>query len=81
MATAIRTISTLDQGENCMMIKVSELKKLVKEKKKRMGKDYIEYLNRKLTNIVLSHINMLGSRGTLKAKDFVYFDAIRKERR
>lgn len=61
-----------------MLLKVSEVRKLIRSKKKRASKDYLEYLSRKLEKIVLGHINQIGSRGTLRAKDFVFIDEFNK---
>ena len=59
-----------------MILSIAALKRLAKDKKKRVGRDYIAYLNTKVEMIVLSHIHMLGSRGTLKAKDYLFLDAM-----
>jgi hypothetical protein len=60
------------------LINKQVLRRLVSGKKKRMGADYVAYLNKKLETIVLGHIHMLGSRATLKAKDFIFLDAVNK---
>jgi hypothetical protein len=61
-----------------MILSAAALRRLIKTKGKRMDKYYAEYLNKKLEKIVLGHIHMLGSRGTLRAKDYIFLDAVNK---
>ena len=78
MVMVTRTITIWDQKDLTMLINIAAIKKIASEKKKRVGRDYIEYLNKKLERIILGHIHIIGSRGTLKARDFLLLDEVNK---
>ena len=61
-----------------MILSAAALRRLVNGKNKRMDKFYAGYINGKLEKIVLGHIHMLGSRGTLKAREFRLLDEVNK---
>jgi len=61
-----------------LFINVAVLRRLIRDGGKRAGKDYIEYLNKKVEKIVVGHMHRIGSRATLKAKDFIFLDEVNK---
>ena len=52
-----------------MYIVQSKVRSLAKSRGKRVSKGYIQYLERRVHDIVNAHIERLGSRVTLNAED------------
>lgn len=63
-----------------MYIVRSKIKTLAKSQGKRVSKAYIQYLERKVHDLVSGHIKMLGSRVTLNASDAEALEAYRSTR-
>lgn len=60
-----------------MYIHKTAVGKLAKEHSKRVGKSFYGYLERRIYNIIMTHIGMLGSKKTLNAEDAETLDAYR----
>jgi chemotaxis methyl-accepting protein methylase len=63
-----------------MYIVRSRIKALAKSKGKRVSASYVQYLERRVYEMVVHHINLLGSRVTLNVRDAEALDAFRMTR-
>jgi fructose-1,6-bisphosphatase/sedoheptulose 1,7-bisphosphatase-like protein len=63
-----------------MYVVKSKVKALAKTKGKRVSKSYFLYLERKIHDIVMHHISIMGSRVTLNIEDAEALDAFRMTR-
>ena len=62
-------------------VKASEIKRLVKSKGKRAGKDFVAYCNERVEHMVLNYIHITGSKKTLRALDCITLDEFNRHRR
>lgn len=58
-------------------IVVSSVRRLAKERGKRVSKGFIDFLDRRVRSIVISHIHLLGGRKTLNAQDSEAIESFR----
>jgi len=63
-----------------MLIVRSKVRALAKEHGKRVSSSYIEYLERRVREIMLGHMSILGSKMTLNIQDAEALDAYRMTR-
>ena len=63
-----------------MYLVKSAVKKLIKEHNKRMSPDYLVYLSARIEKMILSHINIIGSRKTLSGHEFRVLDEYSKRK-
>jgi len=61
-------------------IKMSEIKKLVKSKGKRTSKDFLLYINNKVSRMVVNYCHVLTGNKTLKAADCMTLDEFNRRR-
>jgi hypothetical protein len=63
-----------------MYIVQSRVRKLIHNSGKRATKSYMQYLERRVHDIVVRHIGLLGSRQTMNAEDAEALDAYKMTR-
>lgn len=61
-----------------MYIVVSKIRRLAREKGKRVAKSFLLYLDRRVEQMVLTQIGTLGSRKTLNLPDAEAVDALHR---